>query len=139
MEALNDFMNYLEKYLNAEPIMRRRIEHIKSSIEDGKALVELTIQGKEPFTVELKERRFRIRSGPARVPLLSWSVPMNLLKQVLLGKAKILYTLRDPACTLSFDTPNFTHWNGITALAVILMAQELVKKDPVMKQLVENI
>jgi hypothetical protein len=58
---------------------------------------------------------------------------------MLLGKERIVYALLDKECTLSFDSPHFTHWNGTTALAVILAAQEMVKKDPGMKKMVEDL
>jgi len=58
---------------------------------------------------------------------------------MLLGYERIVYALLDNECTLSFDTPHFTHWDGITALAVILTAQEMVKKDLAVKKLVEEL
>ena len=141
MDTLHIVMRKLEEYLNNEPVLQRRNAHIKSTIKDGKDLVELDIQGTDAgtFTIQVKGKKFLVRTGAATVPLLTWSVPLALFKDVLLGKVKILYTMLDPSCTLTFDSPNFTHWNGITALAVILMAQEMVKKNPELKQMVATI
>jgi hypothetical protein len=119
--------------------LQARNAHFKSTIEQGKAMVEVEVEGKGVYTVELKGERLHIRSGRASIPLLSWRVPLDLLKDVLLGKERILYALLDKRCRLSFDTPNFTHWNGTTALKVILSACEMVKRSPEMRRLVEEL
>ncbi len=139
MAALDEFMHNWEKYLNQDAVLNKRNEHIQSTIKEGKDVVELDIKERGVLTVELKEKGFQLKKDKAEKPLLSWSVPATLFKEVLLGKERIIYALLDKECTLSFDSPHFTHWNGTTALAVILAAQEMVKKDPGMKKMVEDL
>ena len=139
MDTLGKFMQEWEKYLNQDVVLKRRNEHIQSSIEEGKAVVEIDIRGRGVFTIILKEKRFYLREGKITQPLLSLSVPLSLFKEMLVGKERILYALLDKECALSFDTPHFTHWNGTTALAVILAAQEVVKKVPKVKKMVEEL
>ena len=90
MNTLHEFIHGLETFLNNEPIMKKRNDHIKSTIGDNRALIEIQIQGQDTFTVELKEKRFCARTGIAQTPLLRWSVPLALFKDVLLGKEKML-------------------------------------------------
>jgi hypothetical protein len=132
-------MHKWEESLNRDAMLTRRIAHIKSTIKEGKAVIELEIEGKGIFTMVLARKRFQLTSGKSTTPLLRWRVPLTLFKEVLLGKEKILYALLDKVGALSFDTPHFTHWNGATALATILIAQEMVKKDHETRKILENI
>jgi hypothetical protein len=139
MDALQEFAQHWDAYLKQDAVLNKRNKHLQSTITDGRAVVELCVQGKAVFTVSLKGGHFQLRSGKADSPLLSWSVPIALFKEVLLGKERILYALLDRTCTLTFDSPAFTHWNGITALGVILAAQEMVRNNAALKRLVEGI
>jgi hypothetical protein len=139
MNSIHDFMHKWEESLNRDAMLARRIDHIKSTIEEGKAVIEIEIDGRGIFTMVLEEKKFRLTSGKSTTPLLRWRVPLTLFKEVLLGKEKILYALLDKVGALSFDTPHFTHWNGATALATILIAQEMVKKDHETRKILENI
>ena len=138
MNALDKFAEKWEEYLNSDVVVKRRIEHVNSAIEEGRAVAEVDIKDRGVFTVELKGNKFHLRSGRGSKPLLSWVVPATLFREMLLGKERILYAMLDKECTLSFDTPHFTHWDGITALAVILAAQEMVKNVPEAKKLAEE-
>lgn len=137
MEALQEFKEKWQAALRQDDVLNKRNKHIQSSIKDGSAVVELTIQDKAVFTVSLKAGEFQLQEGKAKTPLLSWSLPGKLFKEVLLGKERILYALLDKGCTLSFNSSQFTHWNGITALGVILVAQEMMRKNPEMKRIAE--
>jgi hypothetical protein len=139
MDALYKFMQRWKEYLDQEMELKKRIKHIRSTIDEGRAVVEVDVKSRGVFTIELKEKRFILRKGKAVQPLLSWSVPASLFKEMLLGKERILYAILDKGCTLSFDTPHFTHWDGTTALAVVLAAQEMVKRVPEVKKMVEEI
>ena len=139
MDTLNKFVHKWEESLNQDAVLKRRIEHIQSALEEGREVLEVGIEKKGVFTISLEEKKFYLKSRKASKPLLSWKVPLPLFKQMLLGYERIVYALLDNECTLSFDTPHFTHWDGITALAVILTAQEMVKKDLAVKKLVEEL
>jgi len=139
MDTLNKFVHKWEESLNQDAVLKRGIEHIQSVLEEGREVLEVGIEKKGVFTISLEEKKFYLKSRKASKPLLSWKVPLPLFKQMLLGYERIVYALLDNECTLSFDTPHFTHWDGITALAVILTAQEMVKKDLAVKKLVEEL
>ncbi|HUT84791.1 MAG TPA: hypothetical protein VMX95_09085 [Thermodesulfobacteriota bacterium] len=138
MNLFQKFVEGWETYLNQDPVLRERTAHFKSTLEEGKAVVMVEVEGRGVFSVELKEKGFQIRSGKAALPLLGWKVPLSLFKEALLGKERILYALMDKGCRLSFDTPHFTHWDGITALEIILLACEMVKKSPEMRKIAEE-
>jgi hypothetical protein len=139
MDSLSELVHKWEKSLNQDVVLKRRIEHIQSSIKEGRAVVEVNIKERGVFTISLEEKKFHLKPRKASKPLLSWKVPLPLFKEVLLGNERIAYALLDKGCMLSFDTPHFTHWDGITALSVILTAQEMVKKDPGIKKVVEEL
>ena len=138
MNLFEEFVQKWEAYLNQDPVIQERTAHFKSTLAEEKALVELEVEGNSILTVERKGRKFEIRRDKASLPLLSWRVPLSLFKEVLLGKERILYALLDKRCKLSFDTPNFSHWNGVTALEIILSACEMVKKSPEMRKIAEE-
>jgi hypothetical protein len=139
MNLFQKFVEGWETYLNQDPVLRERTAHFKSTLAEEKALVELEVEGNSILTVERKGQKFQIREGKASMPLLSWRVPLSIFKEVLLGKERILYALMDKGCRLSFDTPHFTHWNGVTALEIILSACEMVKRSPEMKKIAEEL
>jgi hypothetical protein len=139
MKSLDLFMQRWQDALNHDPVLQKRNNHIKSTIPDGKDVFELSIHDTESFSVKLDNKSFAIRKGKADHPLIRWEVPQPLLKKVLLGEERIAYAFLDEECSLSFDTPNCTHWNGATALAVILMTREMVKKDPEIKKIAESL
>jgi hypothetical protein len=138
MDVFHEFVQNWEAYLNQDSVLEERTAHFKSTLEKGQTIVELEVEGKGVFSVELKEKGFQIRTGKAALPLLGWKVPLSLFKEALLGKERILYALLDTRCRLSFDTPHFTHWDGITALEIILLACEMVKKSPEMRKIAEE-
>jgi len=139
MEPLQELIHRWERYLNQDPVLKKRNDHIKSTIADGKDVFELEVKDRGTFTVKLQDKKFLLRSGKAEQPLMSWSVPMGLYKKVLLGEERIAFAMLDETSTVSFDTTNFTHWNGATALGVILMTREMVKRDTEIKKLAESI
>lgn len=138
MSVFHEFIRHWEASLNQDSELQKLITHHKSSIADGQALLELNVKDRGVFSVSLQGKKFQIKPGRAGKPLLSWDVPLALFKAMVFGNERILYVLMDQACTLAFDTPNFTHWNGTTVLAVILMAREMVKSNPACKKLAEN-
>ena len=137
MESMQAFMQEWEEYLNRDPILKKRNNNYKSTISEGEAIVEVEVEGRGLLTVELVGERLKVRPDKAAHAILSWSVPLPLFKEVLLGSEKLLFALVDGRCKLSFHTPRFTHWNGTTALAVILAAQEMVKRSPEARSLLE--
>jgi len=138
MKPLQEFIQRWERYLNQDTVLKKRNDHIKSTIADGKDVFELEVKDIGTFTVKLKDKNFHLRTGKAEQPLISWRVPLWLYKKVLLGEERIAFAMLDEASTVSFDTPNFIHWNGATALGVILMTREMVKRDPEIKKLAES-
>jgi hypothetical protein len=139
MEPLQELIHRWERYLNQDLVLKKRNDHIKSTIADGKDVFELEVKDRGTFTVKLQDKKFLLRSGKAEQPLISWSVPLWLYKKVLLGEERIAFAMLDEESTVSFDTTNFTHWNGTTALGVILMTREMVKRDSEIKKLAESI
>jgi len=139
MDVFQAFAQGWETHLNQDPVIRARTAHIKSTLKEGKPLVEVEVEARGVLTVEQKGGTFQIGRDKASHPLLSWRVPLSLFKEVLLGKERILYALLDKRCGLSFDTPHFSHWNGVTALEIILLACEMVKKSPEMRRLAEEL
>jgi hypothetical protein len=139
MDAFHEFVKNWEAYLNQDSVLQERTAHFKSTLEKEQTIVEVEVEGRGVFSVELKEKGFQIRKGKAALPLLGWKVPLFLFKEALLGKERILYALLDTRCRLFFDTPHFTHWDGITALEIILLACEMVKKSPEMRKIAEEI
>ena len=86
MNALDKFAEKWEEYLNRDVVVKRRIEHVNSAIEEGRAVAEVDIKDRAVYTIELKGGKFHLRPGRGSKPLLSWVVPATLFREMLLGK-----------------------------------------------------
>ncbi len=95
MNALDKFAEKWEEYLNSDVVVKRRIEHVNSAIEEGRAVAEVDIKDRGVFNIELKGNKFHLRPGRGSKPLLSWAVPATLFREMLLGKERILYAMLD--------------------------------------------
>jgi hypothetical protein len=128
MDNLEKFMSSWQKALNEDQELKERNKHISSTLE-GKTAIQLEIAKKPSYVVKVQEGRFTVCQGSAKTPLLQWKLSLDLFKDVMLGKYRLVYGLLDPRGEISFDRDNFTHWNGATIIEMLLLAQELVVKD----------
>jgi hypothetical protein len=83
--------------------------------------------------------KFTVHQGSAARPLLKWRLPISLLKEVMCGEHRLIYSILDPRGMLSFDTPNFTHWNGATIIEMLYLACEMAAKNSEISQLVKEL
>jgi hypothetical protein len=109
-----------------------------STIE-GKTAVQLEIENSPTYKVKVKNGKFEITKGAAKKALLCWKVPGDVFREVLMGEHKLMYSILDPAGSLTFDTPNFTHWNGATIIEMLLLACEMTVRNPKILKLVKEL
>ncbi len=138
MDDFAKIMSRLEEVLNRDAELEERNKSIYSTLE-GRAAVQLEVEGKPSYVVDIKDGRFKVHQGTATTPLLSWKLPVSLFKDVMLGKHRLIYSLLDPRGTLSFDTPNFTHWNGATIIELLFLSCETGIKNSEVSKLVEGL
>jgi hypothetical protein len=138
MDDFAKIMSSLEEVLNRDAELEERNKSIYSTLE-GRTAVQLEVEGKPSYVVDIEDGRFKVHQGTATIPLLSWKLPVSLFKDVMLGKHRLIYSLLDPRGTLSFDTPNFTHWNGATIIELLFLSCEMGIKNPEVSKLVEGL
>ena len=138
MDNLSTIMQRWEEVLNSDTELAERNRSIYSSVE-GKIAVQIEVEGHSPYKIEINEGKFKVQKGSAKKPLLTWKLPVVLFKEVMLGRQRLIYAMLDPRGTLSFDTPNFSHWNGATIIEMLFLACEMGHKESNLPKLVEGL
>ena len=138
MDNLAKIMESWEGILNSDAELAERGKSIYSTME-GKSAVQIEIEGFPAYHVDVADYRFKVGRGPATGALLTWKLPLSLFKDVMLGKYRLIYSLLDPRGTITFDTPNFTHWNGATIIEMLYLACEMARKSRAFSELVEGL
>ena len=138
---MDNFATIMERWgtiLNSDEELAERNKSIYSSLE-GRTAINLEVAGQNPYRVDVSGGKFAVQQGSAEGPLLTWKLPLALLKDVMLGKQRLIYGLLDPRGTLAFDTPNFTHWNGATIIEMLFLACEMGEKEAHISQLIQGL
>jgi len=138
---MDNFAKIMDRWgtiLNGDEELAERNKSIYSSLE-GRTAITLEVEGQNPYRVDVSSGKFMVHQGSAEGPLLTWKLPLALLKEVMLGKQRLIYGLLDPRGTLAFDTPNFTHWNGATIIEILFLACEMGEKDTHISQLIKGL
>ena len=138
---MDNFATIMERWgtiLNSDEELAERNKSIYSSLE-GRTAINLEVAGQNPYRVDVSGGKFAVQQGSAEGPLLTWKLPPALLKEVMLGKQRLIYGLLDPRGTLVFDTPNFTHWNGATIIEMLFLACEMGEKEADISQLIKGL
>ena len=138
---MDNFATIMERWgtiLNSDEELAERNKSIYSSLE-GRTAINLEVAGQNPYRVDVSGGKFAVQQGSAEGPLLTWKLPPALLKDVMLGKQRLIYGLLDPRGTLAFDTPNFTHWNGATIIEMLFLACEMGEKEAHISQLIKDL
>jgi hypothetical protein len=138
MDNFATIMNRWGAILNSDEELAERNKSIYSSLE-GKTAINLVVEGQNAYRVDVIDGTFKVHRGSAKKPLLNWKLPLALLKDVMLGKQRLIYGLLDPRGTLAFDTPNFTHWNGATIIEMLFLACEMGEKEAAISQLIKGL
>ena len=138
---MDNFATIMERWgtiLNSDEELAERNKSIYSSLE-GRTAINLEVAGQNPYRVDVSGGKFAVQQGSAEGSLLTWKLPPALLKDVMLGKQRLIYGLLDPRGTLAFDTPNFTHWNGATIIEMLFLACEMGEKEAHISQLIKDL
>lgn len=138
MSAFEKIMNSWEEVLNSDAELAERNRSTYSTIE-GRTAIQLEVDKQPPYSVQVLDGKFKIKQGAGEQPLLTWKVPPDVFKDVMLGKHRLIFSLLDPKGTLSFGTANFSHWNGATIIEMLLLAQELSTKNQEIASLVKKL
>ena len=138
MDSFVEIMKHWEEVLNSDAELEERNKSIYSSLK-GRTAIQLEVEGQPAYIVDVNDGKFKVRKGTAANPLISWKLPVSLFKDVMLGKQRLIYGLLDLRGTLSFDTPNFTHWNGATIIEMLFLASEMCVKNSEVAALAEDL
>jgi hypothetical protein len=138
MDNLAKIMESWEAVLNSDAELAERGTSIYSTLE-GKSAIQIEIKGYSSYRVDVVGNKFKIQRGRADSALLVWKLSLSLFKDVMLGRHRLIYSLLDPQGVLTFDTPNFTHWNGASIIEMLYLAYEMVQKSKVQAELVEGL
>ena len=138
---MDNFATIMDRWgtvLNSDEELAERNKSIYSSLE-GRTAINLEVEGQNAYRVDVRGGKFTVKQGSAEGPVLTWKLPLTLLKEVMLGKQRLIYGLLDPRGTLAFDTPNFTHWNGATIIEILFLACEMGTKEAHISQLIKGL
>jgi hypothetical protein len=138
MDNLATIMKRWEEVLNSDEELAERNKSTYSSVE-GRIAIQIEVDGESSYKIEIKGGKFKIQKGSDKKPLLTWKLPIGLFKDVMLGKQRVIYALLDPRGKLSFDTPDFIHWNGATIIEMLFLASEMGQKESNISKLVEGL
>jgi len=138
MDDFTAIMNRWGTILNDDEELAERNKSIYSSLE-GRTAINLEVAGQPTYRVDVSGGKFTVHPGSAEGPVLTWKLSLALLKEVMLGKQRLIYGLLDPRGTLAFDTPNFTHWNGATIIEILFLACEMGEKEADISQLIKGL
>jgi hypothetical protein len=138
MSTIEQIMNSWEKVLNSDAELAERNRSTYSTIE-GRTAIQLEVDKQPPYSVQVLDGKFKIKQGAGEQPLRTWKVPPDVFKDAMLGNHRLIFSLLDPKGTLSFDSPNFSHWNGATIIDMLLLAQEMTMTSPKFSKLVNEL
>lgn len=106
---------------------------------DGKDVIEIVVPGKLAFSVSLENEVFRIREGKAiKPPCLSVEMPVDVLKDMLTTRHRVLWCLADPRNKVKC-VDGLPHGDWITIFEILVTLQEVVDMDPKMRKIVESL
>jgi hypothetical protein len=138
MNTFAKIMSCWEEVLNKDAELDERNKSIYSGIE-GRTVIQIEVEGKPSYIIDVKGGKFKVHQSSVTSPLLNWKLPVSLFKDVMLGRHRLIYSLLDPKGTLSFDAPNFTHWNGATIIEMLYLACEMGVMNSEVSKLVEEL
>ena len=174
-----DFIKKLEKFLNVDEELRRRInlrddfenrdvffgghpclpgpgpytrasiaydptnwagsKGYKSSVLDGKALIKLEIRDSFVFLIQLKNGKFKIVKKCSETPYISCKMPLNIFKNMIQGKNKIIWILCNKEVKVEIK-PNKLGLSDWTTLLIIFACMgDMIEMNPDMWKFWENI
>jgi len=138
MSTFEKIMTRWEEVLNSDAELAERNKSTYSTVE-GRTAIQLEVGKQQPWCVQVKDGKFKIQQGAGEHPLLTWKVPADVFKDVMLGTHRLIFSLLDLRGSLSFDSPNFSHWNGATIIEMLLLAQEMSTKNQEIATLVKKL
>jgi len=138
MDSFGKFMSRWQQVLNEDAELKERNKSFYSTVE-GMTAVQLEVEKQPAYVIDVKGGSFAVHAGSAVSSLLRWRLSLDLFKDVMLGKYRLVYGLLDPRGELSFDTSNFTHWNGATVIEVLFLAQDMTVRDGDLSRLVKGL
>ncbi|MEM0027437.1 MAG: hypothetical protein QXT53_05685 [Ignisphaera sp.] len=105
----------------------------------GRDVVELEVPERFVFTVRINDdRSFRVESRKAVNPCLRVSMPLDVFKDMALGKERVVYALADKRNNVEYDSSiGLSDW--ITVFGIIGKIQELAESDPEVWDLLERL
>jgi hypothetical protein len=138
MNTFENIMTRWEEVLNSDAELAERNKSTYSTIE-GRTAIQLEVSKQPAWCVQVKDGKFKIQQGMGEQPLLTWKVTADVFKDVMLGTHRLIFSLLDPRGSLSFDSPNFSHWNGATIIEMLLLAQEMSTRNQEIANLVNKL
>ncbi|MDI9619216.1 MAG: hypothetical protein QFX33_00120 [Candidatus Nezhaarchaeota archaeon] len=109
-----------------------------STILHENDLIQIVVPEKLSWVVSLRNSVFTIRDGKAENPCLYIEMPLDLFKDMLLTKYRVVWALADERVKLMWrEGIGLSDW--ITILEVLVVAQEAVDRDPALWNLVEGL
>ncbi|MFQ5820921.1 MAG: hypothetical protein ACE5I5_13095 [Candidatus Heimdallarchaeota archaeon] len=121
-----------------DPTGWSKAEGYASSVLDGKELVELNVPGVSKYVINLKEGKFQIQERETKECCLGVKIPMELLKEIILGRYSLLWVLADERVDVTY-MPGLSLSDWTTIFEVLITAQELVETDPELWDIVEGL
>jgi hypothetical protein len=111
----------------------------KQCMLDGRELVELEVPDAFYCVIQLKEGEFSIARKKAKDPCLSCRIPLNLFREMVLGKHKVVWVLCDKSVQVKTCTHRIALSDWTTILEVLVCAIDLTEMNPKIWKFWENL
>ena len=99
----------------------------KSSILDGKELVEIIVPSKFTFTIKVDKGIFSVKKEKARDPCLSVKMTLQTFKDLMTAKDRVIWCLTDPENEVSYkEGIALSDWT--TIFETLVVGQELLER-----------
>lgn len=111
----------------------------KKCMLDGRELVELDVPDAFHCVVQLKKGEFEISRKKAKDPCLFCRIPLELFREMILGKHKVIWVLCDKSVEVKTCKQRIALSDWTTILEILVCAMDLAEMNPSMWEFWENL
>lgn len=113
-----------------DPTRWAAAEGYKECALPGQELVELEVLGAFHVTIALGKAKFKVSEGPAKKPLLSCRMPLELFRDMVLARHKVIWALCQKSAVVRVGDAKLGLSDWTTVLEVLACFTDMAEMDP---------